>query len=99
MAEHVAPLRVYYAVFTALMLLTALTVSAAFADLGPLNTAVALAIAVTKAVLVVLYFMHLRWSPGLTSLVVAVGVVFLAVLIGLTMSDVVSRGWLGVPGS
>lgn len=88
-------IRVYVFVFIALLLLTALTVGAAFVHMGPFNNIVALTIAVTKAVLVLLYFMHLRHSPALTRLTVVGGVFWLMVLISLTMSDVVTRGLLG----
>jgi cytochrome c oxidase subunit 4 len=98
MSEHVVPLRVYYAVFAALMVFTTVTVGVAYVDLGPLNVVVALTIAVTKAVLVILYFMHLRYSTRLTRVIVGAGFFWLLVLILFTMSDVVSRGWLGYPG-
>ena len=87
--------KVYYAVFAALMTLTLLTVMVARIDLGPLNSIAALTIAVTKAALVVLFFMHVRHSTRLTKLVVSGGFMWLAILIGLTMSDFVTRGWLG----
>jgi len=96
---HVVPIKIYFAIFAALMVLTALTVWVAFFDLGALNTVVALTVAVTKATLVVLFFMHVKYSSRLTWLVVASGFVFLAIMIAFTMSDVVSRGWLGTPGS
>jgi cytochrome c oxidase subunit 4 len=93
--EHAESRKVYYAIFAALMTLTLLTVMVARIDLGPFNTIVALTIAVTKAVLVVLFFMHVRHSTRLTKLVVAGGFLWLAILIGLTMSDFTTRGWLG----
>jgi len=96
--DHIVSIRLYLAIFAALMLLTALTVWVAFIDLGSLNVVVALAVAVTKATLVILFFMHVKYSSRLTWLVVVSGFVFLAIMIGFTMSDVVSRGWLGTPG-
>jgi cytochrome c oxidase subunit 4 len=95
-ALHQVPLRVYFAVFAALMALTALTVFAAMQDLGALNTVVALAIACTKAVLVVLYFMHVRYSTKLTWAVVAGGFLWLILLLLMTLSDYLTRGpgWL-----
>ena len=96
---HVVSVKLYIGVFLALMVLTAVTVAAAFVDLGVLNTFVALGIAVTKATLVVLFFMHVKYSSRLTWLVVASGFVFLAIMLAFTMADVVSRGWLGTPGS
>ena len=98
-SDHIVPLKVYFAIFAALMVLTASTVWVAFLDLGALNTFVALGIAVTKATLVILFFMHVKYSTKLTWLVVASGFVFLAIMLALTMSDIVSRGWLGTPGS
>jgi len=91
---HVTPIGAYLAVFATLGVLTAVTVAAAFIDLGALNTIVALVIAAVKATLVMLIFMHLRWSGRLVALYAVVGFVFLAILIGLTYSDIVTRGWL-----
>ena len=96
MSGHVVPRKVYYAVFAALLVLTAVTTAVAFVDLGPWNTVVALAIAFLKATLVALFFMHVKYSPRLTQIVVAGGIFWLAILIVLTLSDFVSRGWLPV---
>jgi len=96
---HVVPVTVYVAVFAALLLGTLLTVEAARHDFGGLNSLIALGIAFTKASLVVLFFMHLRYSSRLTWLVFASGFVLLAILIFITASDYVSRGWLGNPGT
>jgi cytochrome c oxidase subunit 4 len=104
MSQHVVPVRVYLAVFGALLVLTALTTAAAFVDLAAMtgvpamNDIVMLAIAVTKAVLVVLFFMHVRYSGRLTSLTVLSGVLFFMLLIGITLSDYLTRGLLGIPG-
>jgi cytochrome c oxidase subunit 4 len=81
-------------VFAALLGLTAVTVAVAFVDLGALNTVVAMTIAVVKGLLVMLFFMHLRGSEKLVWLYAAAGFAWLAVLILLTMSDIVSRAWL-----
>ena len=97
MSGHVAPKSMYYGVFTALMVGTALTVAAAFVDLGLLNNVVMLGIAITKATLVVLYFMHVRWSSRLTWVIAASGFFWLLILFGLTMQDYLTRGW--VPGT
>ena len=97
MSGHVAPKSMYYLVFAALMVGTAITVGVAFVDLGPLNNVLMLGIAMTKALLVVLYFMHVRWSTRLTWLVVASGFFWLIILFGLTMQDYLTRGW--VPGT
>jgi cytochrome c oxidase subunit 4 len=92
-AEHVVHRSTYYAVFALLMALTAVTVAIAFVDLGALNTIAALAIAVTKATFVVLYFMHVRYSTRLTWLVVVGSVFWLGILLALTFSDYLTRPW------
>jgi cytochrome c oxidase subunit IV len=97
MSGHVAPKSMYYAVFAALIVGTALTVVVAFVDLGALNNVLMLGIASTKALLVILFFMHVRWSSRLTWVVAASGFVWLIILFGLTMTDYLSRGW--VPGT
>lgn len=84
----------YYAVFAALIVGTALTVGVAFIDLGPLNNVLMLGIAITKALLVILFFMHVRWSTRLTWVVVASGFFWLLILFGLTMQDYLTRGWV-----
>jgi cytochrome c oxidase subunit 4 len=108
--HHVVPLRIYYLVFAALMVLTAVTVGASRVDLGapelpylnvpiPLNVIVALVIAFTKATLVALFFMHVKYSGRLIWLVVGGSLVWLVMLIGITIGDYMSRGWLGNPGT
>src|SRR5215207_5433864 len=95
MSEHVVSKRLYYAIFGALMILTILTVVVARIDLGHgLNDVVALTIAVAKALLVVLYFMHVRYSSRLTWVFVGAGFFWLAIMIVLTLTDYFSRGWL-----
>ena len=94
MSGHVAPKSMYYSVFAALIVGTALTVGAAEVDLGPLNNVVMLAIACTKALLVILFFMHVRWSSRLTWVVAASGFVWLLILFGITMTDYLTRGWV-----
>lgn len=91
--DHVVPLPIYFGVFVTLLVLTGVTTAAAFVDLGRLNVFVALTIAVVKASLVLLYFMHLRYTARLTPLMVAIAFFWLAMMIMLTMADVVSRGW------
>lgn len=83
----------YVGVFAALIVLTFLTVMAADFDLGALNIFVALAIATIKTLLVVLYFMHVKESSGLTKLFVVAGFFWMAILFGLTFSDYISRHW------
>ena len=94
MSEHVTSPKAYLGVFLALMVLTAVTVYVAFLDLGALNDVVALSIAVLKASLVVLIFMHVRYSTPFTKLVVVSGVVWLIFLIVLTLSDYLTRGFI-----
>jgi cytochrome c oxidase subunit 4 len=93
MSDHIVSWRVYAGVFLALVALTVATVVAASYDFGPLNVIVALGIAITKATLVVLFFMHARYAGGLTRLVVLSGVAFFFILVFLTMSDYVTRSW------
>lgn len=94
MSEHIVSKKLYYTIFIALMALTIITVLIATIDLGPLNAIVALTIAVIKALLVVLYFMHVRYSSRLTWAFVGAGFFWLAILIALTLSDYISRDWL-----
>lgn len=91
MSGHLTPYGVYVTIFLALMALTGVTVGAAFVDLGALNAPVALGIALVKATLVVLYFMHVKYNSRLTKLVVMTGLFFLVILIGETMMDYASR--------
>src|SRR5688572_9549018 len=93
MSDHIVPTRVYYLIFAALMVGTAITVAAAFVDLGAFNAIVALTIAVVKATLVVLFFMHVRYSTRLTWVVVLASVFWLGILIALTVSDYLTRPW------
>ncbi len=108
MSEHIVPVKTYVIVFLALLVLTGVTVQIASYDLGepellglriPLNVIGALAIAFTKATLVVLFFMHVKYATRLTWLAVASGLVFMAILIAITFSDYLTRGWLGNPGT
>ncbi len=94
MSGHVAPKSMYYAVFAALLAGTGLTVAAAFVDMGAMNNVLMLGIAMTKALLVILFFMHVRWSTRLTWVVAASGFVWLLILFGITMSDYLTRGWV-----
>ena len=99
MAGHVSPIRTYLTIFGALMVLTLVTVLAAYVNLGLFNPVVAMAIAIFKATLVVLYFMHVKYSSRLTKLVVLTGLFFLVILLGETMMDYASRGFLPTPPS
>ncbi|HYO90516.1 MAG TPA: cytochrome C oxidase subunit IV family protein [Pyrinomonadaceae bacterium] len=103
MSEHIVSKTIYFLIFGALMVLTVVTYWVALYDFGALNVVIALAVAVTKAVLVVLYFMHVRYSTRLTKIVVISGFFWLAILIVLTLSDYFTRsgssGVGGVPAS
>jgi cytochrome c oxidase subunit 4 len=94
MSGHVAPKSLYYIVFIALIFGTGLTVAAAEVDLGALNNVVMIAIAGTKALLVILFFMHVRWGTRLTWVVAGSGFFWLLILFGITMTDYMSRGWV-----
>jgi cytochrome c oxidase subunit 4 len=96
--SHVSPKRLYYFVFGALFILTIVTVAIARVDLGAMNTPIALAVAATKAMLVILFFMGVKYNTRLTQVVAASGFVWLIILFGITMGDYLTRGWLGVPG-
>jgi cytochrome c oxidase subunit IV len=91
--NHILPTRVYYTIFGILMLCTYLTVQIALFDLGALNAIAALGIAVFKATLVVLYFMHVKYSPKLTWAVVLGSVFWLTIMLALTMGDYLTRVW------
>lgn len=90
---HIVPIGVYVAVFVALMCLTALTTGVAYIDLGAFNTVAALAIAVIKMLLVVLFFMHVKYATGLTRIVIICGFFWLGIMITLSLSDELTRGW------
>lgn len=92
-AEHIVSPMVYLAIGGALLVLTATTTAVSYVDLGVFNAVVALAIACTKATLVVLFFMHVKYSSGLTKLTVGAGLFTFLVLITMTMTDYASRAW------
>ena len=96
--HHIASRGLYFVIFTALMVLTGMTIAVTYLDLGQFNMVVALGIAVTKATLVVLYFMHMRWSSRLTHATALSALLFLFFLFAFTLSDYLSRGALGVLG-
>jgi len=89
----VVPPRVYGAVFGTLLCFTALTVFASYLELGVFNAVVALAIAVIKSLLVILFFMHIRYSSKLTKLTLAAGFFTFIVLVAMTLTDYMSRAW------
>jgi cytochrome c oxidase subunit IV len=94
MTEHAHPtIKTFVAVWATLLVLTAVTVFVATLELGPFNAIVALSIATVKALLVLLFFMELRYSTALTKVAVVAAVFFLMLLAGLTLSDYLTRGW------
>jgi cytochrome c oxidase subunit 4 len=97
MSGHISPTSTYYTIFGTLMVMTAVTVLVAFINIGILNFPIALTIAIFKATLVVLFFMHAKYSSRLTKLVVGGAFFFLGVLLMLTMTDYMSRGWYASP--
>jgi len=93
MSAHILPNRVYYTIFAILLFCTYLTVQIAFFDLGALNTVAAVGIAIFKATLVILFFMHVKYSPRLTWAVVLGSIFWFGILLALTMSDYLTRAW------
>ena len=91
--EHILPKRTYYTIYVILLVCTYLTWQIAFFDLGALNTVAALTIATFKATIVVLFFMHVKYSTRLTWAVVLGSVFWLGILLALTMTDYMTRVW------
>jgi cytochrome c oxidase subunit IV len=94
--EHHLPKTLYFMIFGALMVLTAMTVGLAFVNLGQLNIVVALTVAVVKASLVVMFFMHLKYESHLMKVVLGAGIFWLVLLLGIIM-DYVTRSWMYMP--
>jgi len=99
MSVHIVPVKTYIYVFIALLVGTALTAAIAFVDLGPFNGIVALTIATIKAVLVLLFFMHIKYSSKMTKVTVVSAFFFLMILLALSMTDYISRPWSGTYGA
>jgi cytochrome c oxidase subunit 4 len=94
MSEHISSVKLYIGIWLALLVGTGLTVAAALVDMGPFNPIVALAIATTKAILVVLFFMHVKYAhEKLTKLVIIAGIFFFLILLALSMADYSTRLW------
>ena len=89
--NHVVPLKIYFAVFITLLVFTGVTTFVAYIDLGILNPVVALAIATFKAILVILFFMHVKYSSKLTWVVVSAAFFWLGIMLSLTLADYLSR--------
>jgi cytochrome c oxidase subunit 4 len=98
MSNHIVPLRTYYLVFLTLIVCTAITVAVSFVDLGRFNVVAALGIAILKATLVVLFFMHVKYSGKLTWVVVAGSLFWLGILIVMTAGDYLTRVRTGTFG-
>jgi cytochrome c oxidase subunit IV len=94
MSEHVSSLKLYIGIWIALLIGTALTVIVAKIPLGPFNAVVALSIATIKATLVVLFFMHVKYThEKMTRVVIISAIFFLAILLALSMADYATRLW------
>jgi cytochrome c oxidase subunit 4 len=98
MSAHIASKTLYVVIFATLMVLTAATVLVTYVDLGRANLYVALAIAVTKATLVVLFFMHAWWSDRIVHVTIVTALSFLAIMTAFSFADYLTRGVLGVAG-
>lgn len=94
--DHSADLQAYLRVFLALMVLTAVTVGVSFVDLGTWNDVVAMAVAITKAVLVIWIFMHVRESSRLTLIFAGLGFFWLLIFLVFIFADYAARGWLPI---
>ncbi|MGC8643406.1 MAG: cytochrome C oxidase subunit IV family protein [Isosphaeraceae bacterium] len=99
MSHHVVSVRTNVTIFVALLLLLAATVAGAYLPLGPLHLPVALLIGGAKAVLIGLFFMHLCYRNRVTWVVSTASLFWLGILLALTLSDYLSRGWLDIPGT
>ena len=97
MSDHVSPVSLYVTIFVALMVLTGVTVAAAFVNLGSFNFPVAMIIAGFKASLVIWFFMHVKYQSRLTKLTVATGLFFLTILLGMMLIDYASKNLTPMP--
>ncbi len=93
MSEHIVSPKVYIGVFLALVVFTISTYTIAKIDLGPFNALVAIIIAMIKSMLVILFFMHVKYSPKMTKVAIISGFFFLLILLTLSMTDYISRPW------
>ncbi len=91
--EHIVSPKLYILIWIILLIFTALTTGVAFLDLGVFNPIIALVIAVTKATLVILFFMHVKYSSRMIALTIGCALFFLSILMVLTTSDYISRAW------
>jgi cytochrome c oxidase subunit IV len=98
MKQHIASVQTNVTIFGVLMILLFATLGAAVLPLGPLHFPTAMAIATAKAILIVMYFMHVKYSHRLTATICAASFLWLGIMIALMLSDYLSRGWLDIPG-
>jgi cytochrome c oxidase subunit IV len=98
MKYHISSIQTNVTVFVALLVLLFATVGAAYIPLGPMQFPTAMTIAAAKAVLIILFFMHVKYSHRLTAVVSAASFLWLGIMLALTLSDYLSRGWLEIPG-
>src|ERR1044072_6554050 len=97
MSGHVSPKSVYYGIFGELMISTAVSVGSVVVNLGSVNFPVSIWNAITKATMVILFFMHVKYSSRLTKMVVGMAFFFLAIMFALTLTDYLSCGWYASP--
>jgi cytochrome c oxidase subunit 4 len=95
--QHVIASSVYVGIWAILMVLTGVTVFASYIEMGDFNIVVALLIATVKATLVVLFFMHLYYSSKLTKVTMIAAIFFLFLLLALSLTDYLTRGWVTNP--
>jgi cytochrome c oxidase subunit 4 len=98
MTHHIISVRTYLTIYLALMVFLVLTVGASFLPLGAAHVPVAMTIAFIKAVLIVLFFMHVYYSSKLTWIVSVAALLWLGLLLAFVLADYYSRGWLDIPG-
>ena len=91
--QHIVTPKVYFIIFLSLLLCTALTIAASYLEMGPWNPVVAIAIACFKATLVVLFFMHIKYSSKLMKLTVGAGLFTFLILVGMSLADYFTRAW------
>lgn len=97
MAEHIVPPKTYLAVWAALLILLGATVALAYVPLGSMHIVVSIGIAFAKAILIVLFFMHVKYKNRLVYVFVGAGLFWLAIMFSLTLSDYMTRSWLPHP--
>jgi cytochrome c oxidase subunit 4 len=98
MTQHISSIRSNITVFVALLVLLLATVGASYVPLGPFHFPAAMAIAAAKAVLIVFYFMHVKYSHRLTAVISVGSFLWLGLMLLFTLTDYLSRGWLDIPG-